>query len=247
MLLVSPNHILNTCLLIASLFIHEEALFTIFPIYIAYLIINKIDVKYIFSTVGVVLLSFVILFVGFRSVPQAKIDLLTQKISSTANYQVHPDYYTIFDHNFISELATSGVYYYNAQLFFSCILVFVLALFVAGLFVQKEHDFDINVLYFCSVFCACMSPMLLGFAGFDSSRWLFMSFSSSLIMFALYQGKMRAIQVYSIIFMLVLFLGFGYLWYFSSTHKPRVVNISLSNLEFWKQDLMSFFSKIPTR
>jgi len=243
-LLVSPNKMLNAFLLVLSLFIHEEALFTIFPIYIAYLIINKTDIKYVLSTVAVVILSFVLLFVGFRTVPQENIDKLTQKISVTANYKVHPDYYTIFDHEFVNELATSGVYYYNEQLFFSYFLIFILALFIASLFVQKEHDFYENALYFFSVLFACISPLLLGFAGFDSSRWLFMSFSSSLIMFGLYQDRIQTAHVYSIVFILVLFLVFGRVWYFSGNHEPRSVNISLQGIASWKQDLMGFVSKI---
>jgi len=243
--LCSSNKVLKLGLMTASLFIHEEALFTIVPIYLAYLIINKENIKYIATNFLVLALTFFIIFVFFKAVPEEHIAKFIHDASSSASYKFRVDYYIIFGLDFLKS-QTLNLHYDQAFLYLPLSLIFVMSALIGSLFTDKKNSLVCNILRFVSVICACISPLLLGFIGVDTSRWIFLSFSSCLIMLFLHPGHISVRPLYSIIFVFALFCRFGELEYFDN-YSPRSMNQPASIIEFWRHDLGHLLSTVPVR
>ena len=182
-LLCSSNKVVNICLIVASLFIHEEALFTIIPIYLANLIIHKYSFKYIAVNVMVILFTAVIMGGYLQIVSHIDVVNFVHKLVFNSKNLVRTDYYVLFEMKNITTNPFLSKYNGNIPYTdFTLMLMIIIALLVAALYIQKKNPYYLNVLYFFTVFFSSISPLLLGLWGVDYSRWIFLSISSCFVM-----------------------------------------------------------------
>jgi|GEM_PF-2167723 len=133
--------------------------------------------------------AFSILFVWLKAVPEEQIATFAHNISSCVSYKFRADYYIIFEENFL-KVESLKMHYDQNFLSLPLFLIFAMSALIGSLFTDKKDSLVCNVLRFTSVLCACISPLLLGLIGVDTSRWIFLSFSSCLVMLFIYQGHM---------------------------------------------------------
>jgi len=249
--LYAPNKHIGIALMLASLFIHEMALFTIIPIYFAYLIINKTPLRQMVMYGVLISVAFLVLFLYLQTAPYETMVHFMEKITANFGPGARTDYYYIFNNTFTQMMfdntfvdAPGVVFrvaqgnYVQAGLLFEVGLACMLGLVVATLFCNKNNTIWQNACCFLSVWVACMSPLLLVFYGLDTMRWVFLSYSSSLILLCLYRGELPRMRFAAILFIFTLFLAYGHLWYFDGL-RPRSINIQASFVNFWMHDLFN--------
>lgn len=238
------NKALKLGLITASLFIHEEALFTIIPIYFAYLVISKESIKYIAVNIVVIALTFLMLFIYLKGVPQTHITTFINTALSSVSYKFRTDYYIIFNPVFLKSQTLK--IHYNEQLYFSLSCALAMSVLIGCLFSDGKLRMPHNALRFLCVTAACVSPLLLGVIGVDTSRWIFLAFSSALIMIFLHKSTQQTWALYSIIFVFMLFARFGTLEYFDN-YAPRAINEPARIVQFWKHEFGQLISTLPVR
>jgi len=235
--LYTSNQKLGLGLMVASLFVHEMALFTTIPIYFVCLMLKNVHPRQLLIHAAVVGFSFLVLFVYFQTVPSDTIHQFIGKIAFHTGPAARTDYYYIFNNTF-NHLVFDNAFtappgvpvlpphgnYFAYHLGFEVILAGLFGMSIAACFVSNRHAIQWNIGYFIAVWVACVSPLFLAFCGIDTARWVFLSFSSSLVFLCLYQNNLPPIRFATALFILTLFLGYGHLWYFDGCH-PRTADI----------------------
>lgn len=240
------NQRMGLMLMVASLFIHEEALFTTIPIYLSSLLINRISMRWLLINIGVIGFSFLVLTLFFQTVDVIKIEHFIQKIITAFGPFARTEYYFTFNNHYTTQALTNTFIELNGQtaatppqghydfLYFEIAIIGALACLIAKQFMIKECARLHNVFCFLAVFCSCTAPLLLVFFGIDSYRWVFMSFSSCVFLFCLIKDKPSMSYFLPIAFVFVLFLAYGNFWYFDG-YVPRL---------FEKANLITFWQTI---
>lgn len=219
------------CLMIASLFIHEAALFTIIPIYCVSLLLNKMSVKRMVIDVGVIMLVFLYLTLFLQTVPVPKIESFINKTMQMIGPGARSEYFFTF-HNQYTNQAVSNTFY-NLQneiappphgnfifLYFEIVLVIIYATCVARLFVDPRAGRAYRWFCYMVAWCACLTPLLLVFFGIDADRWVFLAYVSAVFMFCMSPNTPSKPAFLSMVFVFILFLAHGHFWYFDG-FSPR--------------------------
>lgn len=240
-MLYSRNQIVNNTLLVASLFIHEMSLFTIIPLYLAKQIYDRAPTRQWLTSLILCLLAFMSIYLFFQTADKTTVSGFLQKLSAAANYSARADYYQIFDNSFTGE---RNRIYYGKAFTLDLLLAGSLGLVIARLFTLDTQDLKHKALLFAAVFAACTGPLFLGLFGWDASRWVFLSFSSSMLMLYMLGPRIPLPQFASLSFILALFLGYGLLGYFDD-YAPRDLHIE-SIWSFWRHELLDLITTIPS-
>jgi hypothetical protein len=218
--------IFSVMLFSSSMLIHELTLFTTLPIFFTYIYVSTYSLTKSILYILPSMAFFLLLYIFFQTVPVDTIALFTKEISNSSNYQLRGDFYDIFINKLTGQ--RNRIYYgFNSlnQIFLLFSAVSLTSLIVYRL---RKKQIILSLL----VFLTGISPLFLGFFGWDLSRWYFLSFSSLTVItvVVLLYYRITVIEIISMKSEIVLYLIFNmflisymHLAYFDG-YKPRLIN-----------------------
>lgn len=230
-------------LMIASLFIHEAALFTTIPIYFVALLINHVSIKR-FIVDGVVIGGvFLCLTLFLQTVPLAKIEAFITKIMQPIGPGGRWEYFATFHNQYTTQAVENTFYGLHNEiaprprgnfigLYFEIALVVLYATLTATLFVERQAKRSTQVFFYVVSWCACLTPLLLVLFGIDADRWVFLTYASSVYMCCLAKKTPSMVCFLSMTFVYLIFLRYGHFWYFDGC-APRGFDI-FQLKSFWR-------------
>jgi hypothetical protein len=217
LVLVLRNVVIVSVLLALSIFVHELAVFTIIPIYMAHKIITREKLTRLALPAAACAAAFLMVYFFLQTADSAVTDAFLQKLAEKAEYKVRVDYYNIHENTFTGSRAQL---YYQKHLILEFCLVVALGAVIAFARSQPATTIRRKLLLFGAGMAACTSPLLLGFLGWDTSRWIFLAFCSSFVMLYLWRASLRPPHYAAVGVIMALFLTFGDLRYFNK-YTPR--------------------------
>jgi len=171
-----------------SIMVHEMALFMVLPIAFACMVIHKNGS--LSSGIRIFLPSlatFFIVYAWFQVVPVATILQYFEHASNCGYPVIRTDYYSIYQSQFLGQRAQ--LYYSAQQLIAGILPLFMLAVTLVYS-VRKKLSF--SWMQSGLIFVCCVSPILLGFFGWDTDRWIFLAFAQTIIIWLIAAFRMRA-------------------------------------------------------
>jgi hypothetical protein len=221
-------------LMALALFVHEMAAFTVIPLYLAWLVAEgrvRIAVLH-----GLLLLAvFAVIYFFFQTVDGAHIDRLMQAIKAGGGYTPRADYYDVFRHRLIGP---KPQVYFAVSDWYRLATVTGLAALAAAAFLWK------GALPALCVFVACLAPLAMGFLGWDTSRFTFLSLAASFfVLIAFRHAASRAI-IGAAAALLFAFALFGHFVYFDD-YQPRPLLPYPKLVGFFANDLPAEIAKFP--
>lgn len=237
---IFSNKYTGMLLMLISLFVHEMALFTIIPIYLSILISRNFSYQFVIINITLMVLFFSIIM-RFQVVPHEIISEFVELLKLKANYNVRADFYEIYDNSFVGLRQKN---YYSLSIYFEIFISCILAYLVAKSYALNLKNSKKQIV-FCSIFFACISPIILGFFGWDTSRWVFLSISSCTLMLAIYDKAIRQSVYHKIIFSFLIFTAYGKLEYFDK-YTPREIDVK-PVISFIKHGFWDTLTQIPTQ
>jgi len=226
-LLVRDKRI-GLALMLAALFVHEIAALTVIPVWLAHLVVTN-RLRAAWGQGALLVAAFALIYFFLQVASVADIERLLQKIAAAANYPPRTDYYTLY----LAELTGSRQqYYFRGSSLNDIWFALVLAAFTGAAFARR------SVLKAASVAVACSAPLLLGWFGWDTDRWIFLSFLSATVVLVFFRETVDSPSFFVVALVLAIYVPAGYLDYFDG-YKPR----TFSDLSHVPQQ----FSVIPTR
>ncbi|MFI5001420.1 MAG: hypothetical protein ACHQK9_16195 [Reyranellales bacterium] len=233
------NATLGFLAMTASLFVHEMAAFTTIPLYLAHLVVGERYRSAILHGVGLFAI-FCLIYLFCQSAAPADVDGLLRNISQKANYAPREDYYEVFRQALTGPRQHN---YFRPALYYELGTALLIAFLTAASFLRGRPSAR-DVAKALVVLGACVSPLALGFFGWDAARWLFLSICSSLVVLIVFgvAGSSRAVLL--ILFVLLVFATQGRLEYFDD-YRPRRLQFSPDVTGFLKNDFPRMVRTIP--
>jgi hypothetical protein len=228
--------------MVMSLFIHEMALFTTLPVYLAWSLYQGKSVRSLIKLGGLALIVFGVIYFFLQTSSSASIIQFLEQATRLSNYVVRADYYDVFKMSFVG-----GIYQvpYMPREIINHLLLIPLWGIAGWCFAQQGKNVSEKTQLFTIGSLASFSPILLGIFGWDYSRWLFLSMASS----ALCLFIARAHLSWKILLMLALLLlalpTVGFLDYFDR-FTPRFAPWYQWPY-FYEVDLWKILENIPSR
>lgn len=161
-------------IIIVSMFFHEITLLTTLPILLFYILINDKDMKFASKFILLPLLSFLTIYLFYQTVPTDIVYALIDNIRLNSSYDIREGYFKVFTNEF---LGSRMKLYYTFDNIFLILMIIVLS---ASVFISL-NQINQNFLNKFFAVVTIMSPLLLGFFGWDTDRWIFLSFSNFFI------------------------------------------------------------------
>lgn len=187
---VVKSNVLRVAMIASTVWIHEMAVFTCLPLWFAleYIHYNRKVTAWVGMIAAAV--SFIVIYLLFRTVDGGVLLKYAQWLTA-ANYVPAYDYLYVFS----DEVAQSrfrweswymdvGVPFPVDGLCLVLLLVLAVLLFVAARASgkRKKTPFELTV-----IFVAGLSPLLLGWFGYDLGRWVFMAMANIMVLFFVLQ------------------------------------------------------------
>ena len=214
----SKSKIAGGIMMLASMWVHEMALFTTLPLYIAYLILKKRAWSEVFFVSAGSAALFAVLYIFFQTASQNQLQQFLSNAELHTNYLIRLDYYHIFSNKFIGERFQI---YYSIKELKEIALISPLWL-MSGYLFSKTSDIKLEkiALFFTGLF-ASFSPLLLGTFGWDTYRWIFLSLCSASCCIFWGRKFLMGKPLFLMIIFYLIFIRFGFLEYFDA-YKPRL-------------------------
>jgi hypothetical protein len=233
----SQNQLISNTILVLSLLTHEMALLTTIPIYLAYQFYSRRNLKSIATSILVIGTSFMIIYFYFQKVSTETFVNYVSKIAQLTNYPIRADYYELFTSPFIMEAQFSK----NEIITLFLTLPFSL---ITGLCFSKKgkNKLDSMSLFLIGLLTALM-PLILGFYGTDTNRWLFLSMSGALFLIYLSREFVSPYIWNFLVLAIILWSTIGRLEFFDE-YEPRLNNYS-HIASFFKHDFKNLLTSIP--
>ncbi|MBQ9579278.1 MAG: hypothetical protein IJR28_07080 [Ottowia sp.] len=187
------NGVLRAFMVAATVWIHEMAVFTCFPLWFALEWIYFGRRKTALAGLAACFVSFAVIYILFQTVEQAVADNYIQFISSSAAYVPKYEYVDVFRSDFLGERFQRLSYYYSEGPFRtgreSLQLAFMLfmACGMAAINGRKEKSFLTAVI----IFGAALAPLLMGMFGYDINRWVFLAMVNISVMLVVLSRNMK--------------------------------------------------------
>ncbi len=232
--LALENKWLSVVLMALALFVHEMAAFTVIPLYLASLVVG--DRTRIAIVHGLLLLAvFVVIYLFYQTVDPAYVERLMQVIKAHGGYTPRADYYAVFR----SQLTGPApkVYFAIADLYRLATAI-GLAAAAAAAFLWKGPVPALCVLG------ACLMPLVMGFLGWDTSRFTFLSISASFFVLIVFRHAASRAIVGAAAALLLAFALFGHFIYFDD-YQPRPLLPYPRLVGFFASDLPAEIRKMP--
>jgi hypothetical protein len=176
---------LASLFLCLSIMAHEMALFTAVPIVLAYVLIQKKPTKLAYIKIfAMPMMLFFLISLLFEVVP---IETIRQYVNRAIDCGVVPKltYFEMYSHHFDQRAKL----YYSWEQFYMAILPIAILSFTLVVPIRKKlkfHPFQNSLIFVC-----CLSPLLLGLFGWDTSRWIFLAFAQVIIISFIASSELR--------------------------------------------------------
>jgi hypothetical protein len=203
------NQRLGLVLMALALFVHEMAAFTVIPLWLAALVVAgryQTAIRHGLLLVAV----FAVIYLFFQTVDAAHIDRLMQAIKDTAGYTPRADYYAIFRHQLVGP---APKIYFAVTDWYRLVTALALALLAGAAFLRQ------SVVAAECVLVACLAPLAMGFLGWDTSRFTFLSMAASFFVLIAFKGASPRLFGLAAALLLA-FALFGHFIYFDD-YQPR--------------------------
>jgi hypothetical protein len=217
-----------------ALFVHEMAAFTVIPLYLAALVVGERWRTALLH--GVLLLAvFAVIYLFFQTADPAHIERLMQAIKAHVGYTPRADYYDVFRHKLTGPRPQN---YFAVTDWYRLATVIAIALLTAAAFVRK------SAFSAACVLVACLAPLAMGFLGWDTSRFTFLSLSASFFVLIMFKDAASIVVSVAVSVLLLAFALFGYLVYFDD-YQPRPLLPYPRLVWFLTNDLPAEIRKTP--
>ena len=229
-------------LMIASLFIHEMALFTTLPVYFAWSIYQGKTIRSVMKTAGLALIVFALIYLFLQTSSTASLTQFLDQAARLSNYAVRADYYDVFRLSFVG-----GIYQvpYMPREIINHLLLIPLWAMAGWCFAQQGKDASDKRRLFAIGSLASFFPILLGIFGWDYSRWLFLSMASSGICLFIARAHLSWKILLLLAILLLALPTVGFLDYFDR-FTPRFAPWYQWPY-FYEVDLWKILGNIPSR
>jgi hypothetical protein len=227
-------------LLAAAVLVHEMAVFFTVPLFVAKKLHAQVPAARIVWQVTPALGCFVTIYGFFQTVSREEIEVFMERLRQQADYRVRADYYDVFAHEFTG--GRNRNYYGRPDLLNMLLLVPLLG-FAAWLFAQRAHSRrDAWGLAAVGTGVAT-APLWLGFFGWDTSRWIFLSACSAAFCIYVARDALDAPRLRMALATAGVFALFGALYHFDgySTAERRERGIAA----FLLRDLPREIGRVP--
>jgi len=178
---------------------------------------------------------FGVIYVFFQTADPANIERLMQAIKAHAGYTPRPDYYDVFRHELTGPKPQN---YFAVTDWYHLATVIAIALLAATAFVRK------SVFSAVCVLVACLAPLAMGFLGWDTSRFIFLSLSASFFVLIMFKDAASMAVSWAVSALLLAFALFGYFVYFDD-YQPRPLLPYPRLVGFLTNDLPAEIRKTP--
>jgi hypothetical protein len=221
-------------LMALALFVHEMAAFTVIPLWLAWLVVEGRVRTAVLH--GLVLLAvFVVIYFFFQTVDAAHIERLMQAIKDTAGYTPRADYYAVFRHQLTGPAPKN---YFAITDWYRLATALALAGLAAAAFLWKGA-----VVALC-VLGACLAPLAMGFLGWDTSRFTFLSLAASFFVLVAFRHAASQAIIGAAAALLLAFALLGHFVYFDD-YQPRPLLPYPKLVGFFATDLPAETAKFP--
>lgn len=236
--ILSRNHYISGALVAISPLFHEEAMFIVLPVYSFHVLFAKDRPRKMW------LYPVLLAVVSFL----ASILLKTSGSAVTAfamKWMLNANYTPRFDYaaTVLAAPTTSfaGLHYAEHQIPSLAISVLV-GVFAA--FTASVRDSGLRKYFIFTLGIICISlPLCLGFIGWDTSRWIFLSITASLFVFFIARENLKGFVFYASVCCILLFSFQVKLRYFDG-YRPRKVSIN-SVQQFIESGFIQESTRIP--
>ncbi|MBC2666471.1 hypothetical protein H7F51_13160 [Novosphingobium flavum] len=231
------NGWLSSGLLAGTVFVHEVAAFAIMPLVIACRFLADQDLRKAARSAAICTVTVAFYLAVNRTAEDAVVRTFVRVLASKADFIPRFDFWkSVYlqdnTHNFwvITDMP-------------ALICAATLAL-LAGMAAADGQDRRIRALNFVACFGAGIAPLLIGFVGWDTSRWIFLSLCSSSTL--LFCARVRPISYYLayalITFFMLLLVPLDYFdGYSPRSRAPR------SQVDFLSRELPRELRQLPSR
>jgi hypothetical protein len=225
---------LSLVLMALALFVHEMAALTVIPLYLAALVVaDRWRMAFVHGLLLVAV--FAVIYFFCQTVDAAHIDRLMEAIGNVGGYAPRSDYYDVFRYTLTGP---SPQNYFAVTDTYRLATVITIALITAAAFVH------LNVFAAACVLVACLAPLSLGFLGWDTSRFTFLSLSASFFVLVAFKDAASALVAGAVSVLLLAFALFGYFVYFDD-YQPRPLLPYPELRTFFTTDLPAEIGKMP--
>jgi hypothetical protein len=237
------SKVFSIILFSSSMLIHELALFVTLPVFFTYIYISTNSIKKSIIYVLPSIIIFLIIYSFFQTVPSDTVNNFIEEISSLSNYKIISDYYTIFTNEFTG---SRNKIYYGLNSLNQIILLLMISSFTSLILYKLCKK---QIIFALLIFSIGFLPLALGYFGWDTSRWYFLSLSSITIItvVVLLHYKVTFSQIASIQLIVILYFIF-YILLISNLHlqyfdgyKSRPMSITSIH------QVVNEFKKIPRK
>lgn len=241
---IVPGSLAALVLLSASFFAHEIALLTTVPLYLTLLLLRGESMKRILAHILVFLLLFAFIVLFAASAPPESLESMKGILREQA-YSFRESYYTVFNPETV--LSRKGLHFGHKHLKDVLLCVFLGGACAWASFGKGDRKRNYRWATACCAFMAVISPLLLGFIGWDAYRWIFLSFlSAMLLLFFLGTSLTIASSRFLVIFFIFLVFSIhGELRYFDGYH-PRKFSAS-GVIQFVRHGFHQELHTVPRR
>jgi len=229
-------------LMILSLFVHEMALFTTLPVYLAWSLYQGKPMQVVIKTVGLALIVFGLIYLFLQTSSSASLMQFLEQATRLSNYAVRTDYYDVFRMSFVG-----GIYQvpYMSREIINHLLLIPLWGMAGWCFAQQGKDVSGKRQLFAIGALASFFPILLGIFGWDYSRWLFLSMASSALCLFIARAHLSWKILLILAILLLTLPTVGFLDYFD-LFTPRFAPWYQWPY-FYELDLWKILENIPSR
>ncbi|MBF0442428.1 MAG: hypothetical protein HQK54_11030 [Oligoflexales bacterium] len=172
-------------LLFISVFIHEMALFIVLPLVLAYMIaIRRCELSSLVRMSIFPVLAFIGISFGFSNLPSETANRYLHAVYTCGYRLMRPEYLDIFKNNYSQKVA---MMYYSKEQIISIIFPFIILTYsLVSSFSKKTHMTKVNqfILGIC-----CLLPLVNGVFGFDTDRWIFLTFTQIILIYIMFSLK----------------------------------------------------------
>jgi hypothetical protein len=238
----SSSKFLAAIVMLASLWIHEMALFTTIPLYIGYLLLQHRPWKEVFTITAASLICFGILYFFFQTTAPENLSQFLNAAAQLADHSIRQDYYTVFSDKFIGQRFQ---WYYSINEIKDIALIVPLWVVAAYGFSKSENSLFSKIIFFMSGLIISLCPLILGTFGWDVHRWIFLSMASTLCCIYWVSSQLTTRLSWAVVILFVLFSFFGKLEYFDG-YTPRLSDWT-ATVKFIKEEFPGIIFIIPQR
>lgn len=161
---------------VCALFVHEAALFITFPLTVFYIYTATNKIMPVIKYAASPLVAFGVIYLFLQEVSMDNIVDLVLQIRQNSSYNMKLDYYEIYRTDFLGHRAQI---YYNASDIANLVIVIFSSLCLSTFLYLTDRRIIPPLLCFGAI----LAPLLLGFLGWDTQRWIAASMTNLVIAF----------------------------------------------------------------